>query len=262
MFFRCFWCFELVSMAMLALGPHVATCRPLPLLSVSPFRPSRRASLPKLGSHFLSGVALKSPSPNVSFSPSTRSVAVRASVNTVVPHTLGYQSLYIAVGIPVLLGFVDSLFNSPAQQWYFDLKKPKWQPPGPIFGGAWSILYPLMGLASWLVWAEGGFAKQAVPLTLYIVQLGLNLAWQALFFGSKQLGAAFYDIVALDVVLVATIVKFQSVNAVAANLLKPYLAWVLFATALSWRLWDLNRDLTAGTSDPPPAATTISSTPS
>lgn len=171
-----------------------------------------------------------------------------------VPTSPGMLSLYIAVGIPLVLGFIDSIFNSPMQQWYFDLKKPKWQPPGPIFGGAWSLLYPLMGLASWLVWVEGGFAKQAVPLTLYAVQLVLNLAWQALFFGAKRLGAAFYDILLLDVVLVATIVKFQGVNEVAANLLKPYLAWVLFATALSWRLWDLNRDLTAGDGNAPPAA--------
>lgn len=175
-------------------------------------------------------------------------------MSSIVPSTLGYQSLYFAVGAPVILGFVDSLINSPAQQWYFDLKKPKWQPPGAVFGGAWSILYPIMGLASWLVWAEGGFAQQAVPLTLYIVQLVLNLAWQALFFGSKRLDAAFYDIVALDVVLVATIVAFQRVNAVAANLLKPYLAWVLFATALSWKLWDLNRGAAAGTNEPPPGA--------
>lgn len=170
------------------------------------------------------------------------------------PATEGMKSLYIAVGIPLVLGFVDAIFNSPLSKWYFDLKKPKWQPPGPIFGGAWSLLYPLMGLASWLVWAEGGFAKQAVPLTLYAIQLVLNLAWQALFFGAKRLGAAFYDILALDVAIVATIVAFKPVNEVAANLLKPYLAWVLFATALSWRLWDLNRDLTVDSSAPPAAS--------
>jgi benzodiazapine receptor len=181
-------------------------------------------------------------------------VAVRA---VSAPASEGMRSLYIAVGIPLVLGFVDAIFNSPLQKWYFDLRKPKWQPPGPIFGGAWSLLYPLMGLASWLVWAEGGFAKQAVPLALYAVQLALNLAWQALFFGAKRLGAAFYDILALDAALVATIVAFQRVNPVAANLLKPYLAWVLFATALSWRLWDLNPNSTVDPSSPtspPPAA--------
>lgn len=151
------------------------------------------------------------------------------------------KSLYFAVGLPLVLGLANSVFNSPGTHWYFDLKKPRWQPPGFLFGGAWSVLYPLMGLASWLVWAEGGFAKHALPLTLYAVQLALNLAWPALFLSAQRLGAAFYDVLLLDVAVVATIVAFKPVNDVAANLLKPYLAWILFATALNYKLWELNK---------------------
>jgi tryptophan-rich sensory protein len=160
------------------------------------------------------------------------------------------KSLYLAVALPLVLGVANSFFNRPDTQWYFDLKKPRWQPPGFLFGGAWSILYPLMGLASWLVWAEGGFPKQALPLTLYAVQLALNLAWPVLFFGRQRLRAAFYDILVLDVAVIATIVSFKPVNEVAANLLKPYLAWVLFATALNYKLWDLNKFASEGGSAP------------
>jgi benzodiazapine receptor len=102
------------------------------------------------------------------------------------------------------------------------------------------------------VWAEGGFAKQALPLSLYAVQLALNLAWPALFFGAKRLRAALYDIVLLNVAIVATIAAFKPVNAVAANLLKPYLAWVLFATALNYKLWDLNKLSSEGDAALPP----------
>lgn len=163
----------------------------------------------------------------------------------------GMRSLGIAVGIPLVLGVVDALVNSPGTKWYFDLKKPRWQPPSFLFGGAWSVLYPLMGLASWLVWAEGGWAKQSYPLTIYAVQLVLNLAWPALFFGAKNLGLAFVDIVALCGAIIATIVAFKPVNEVAANLLKPYLAWVLFATVLNYKLWDLNKSYK---SSPSPSA--------
>ena len=154
----------------------------------------------------------------------------------------GMRSLGIAVGIPLVLGVVDALVNGPGTKWYFDLKKPRWQPPSFLFGGAWSVLYPLMGLASWLVWAEGGWAKQSHPLTIYGVQLVLNLAWPALFFGAKNLQLAFVDIVALCGAIIVTIAAFKPVNEVAANLLKPYLAWVLFATVLNYKLWDLNKD--------------------
>jgi benzodiazapine receptor len=153
----------------------------------------------------------------------------------------GVKSLLIAVGIPLLLGSVNALFNSPFSTWFQDLKKPWWEPPGPIFGGAWSVLYPLMGLASWLVWANGGFHKQSTPLLLYVAQLFLNLLWPMLFFGWKKLGLALLDIILLDGVLVATISAFQPVNHLAANLMKPYLAWVVFATALNFNLWLNNR---------------------
>jgi tryptophan-rich sensory protein len=153
----------------------------------------------------------------------------------------GITSLIVAVGTPLVLGIIDAVINNPSTQWYKDLKKPRWQPPSFLFGGAWSILYPLMGLASWLVWAEGGWAKQSYPLTLYGIQLALNLLWPALFFGIRNLGLALVDIVALAAAIIATLLAFKPVNEIAANLLKPYLAWVLFATALNYKLWELNK---------------------
>ncbi|KAL2635161.1 hypothetical protein R1flu_006640 [Riccia fluitans] len=153
----------------------------------------------------------------------------------------GVKSLVVAVAIPLILGSIDGLVNAPNTPWYFQLKKPWWQPPSFLFGATWSILYPLMGLASWLVWAEGGFHVQGRPLTLYITQLVLNLLWPVLFFGQQKLGLALVDIFALCGAVFATIKAFQPVNHVAANLMKPYFAWVVFATLLNANLWYLNR---------------------
>lgn len=205
-------------------GPHVAPNRNL----------NHVASF-----NFLTGRDLRIPSSRIVREP----VAFRAAAapRAIAPSaTVGTKSLYFTVALPLVLGIAVSLFNRPDSQWYFDLKKPRWQPPGFLFGGAWSVLYPLMGLASWLVWAEGGFAKQALPLALYATQLALNLAWPVLFFGAKRLRGALWDILLLDVAVVATFAAFRPVNAVAANLLKPYLAWVLFATALNFKLCELN----------------------
>ena len=44
-----------------------------------------------------------------------------------------------------------------------------------------------MGLASWLVWRQGGLRTQALPLCLYILQLGVNLfAWPPIFVGGQR----------------------------------------------------------------------------
>lgn len=49
----------------------------------------------------------------------------------------------------------------------------------------------MMGVASWMVWQKAG---GAVPLSLYVVQLALNLAWTPLFFKKHQLTYALADI--------------------------------------------------------------------
>jgi len=94
--------------------------------------------------------------------------------------------------------------------------------------------------SAWLVWRRRGFAAQRRPLALFLLQLALNAAWTPLFFGLKQPGWAFTEIVLLWLAIAATFIAFRPVNRVAAWLLAPYLAWVSFAAALNFTLWRLN----------------------
>jgi len=125
--------------------------------------------------------------------------------------------------------------------WYQALQKPPFNPPGWVFGPVWTVLYAMMAVAAWLVWRKAGFAGAAVPLAVFAVQLALNLAWSGLFFGLRQLGWAFADIVLLWFAIAATIAAFACVSAPAAWLIAPYLAWVSFASLLNFRIWTLNR---------------------
>ncbi|MCO5562246.1 hypothetical protein L7F22_015872 [Adiantum nelumboides] len=150
-------------------------------------------------------------------------------------------SLAIAVAIPVVSGMLVSLFNAANVDWYNKLRKPDWNPPSWLFGAAWGVLYAVMGFASWLVWARGGWDIHGYALSIYALQLVLNLAWPVIFFGVKHMGLALADIVALWVSLFACIRAFQVINPLAGRLLYPYLAWVTFATALNYKYWQLNR---------------------
>ncbi|XP_002970301.2 translocator protein [Selaginella moellendorffii] len=161
----------------------------------------------------------------------------------------GVRSLAIAVAAPFLLGAAIGFLFGP-DKWYANLQKPSWNPPGWLFGTVWSAIYPLMGLASWLVWANGGWHKQSYPLTLYVVQLGLNLLWSAAFFGLHNPLLALADIVVLVVVVLACIAAFKPVNHVAANLMQVYLAWILFALALNASIWYMNMGVGGAGVDP------------
>lgn len=125
--------------------------------------------------------------------------------------------------------------------WYADLNKPSWNPPGWIFGPVWTTLYTLMGIAAWRVWSRRGWQAPGRPLQWFLVQLALNAAWTPLFFGLKNPAAALACIVSLVVAIVMTIRAFRGCGEKgAALLLAPYLAWTSFATFLNYTLWRMN----------------------
>jgi tryptophan-rich sensory protein len=130
-------------------------------------------------------------------------------------------------------------FSVPGQ-WYAELRKPSWNPPAWIFGPVWTALYTMMAFAAWLVWRRGGFPGQKLPLSLFLAQLLFNALWSPFFFGLRNPGLAFLDIVLLWLALLATLLAFWKSHRLAAGLLTPYLAWVTFAAVLNLTIWRLN----------------------
>lgn len=130
-----------------------------------------------------------------------------------------------------------------AGAFYAQLVRPEWAPPAGVFGPVWTVLYTLMGIAAWLVWREGGFRAARTALTLFLAQLAVNALWSWLFFGWHRGAMAFADIVLLSLLIVATLIAFWRVRSLAGALLLPYLAWVGFASALNYAVWQMNPGL-------------------
>lgn len=124
--------------------------------------------------------------------------------------------------------------------WYRTLNRPVIAPPNWVFGPVWTLLYALMAVAAWRVWLATPSTARTVGLTLFLVQLALNLAWSWIFFRSHAIGAALAEVVVLWLVIGITALVFGRVAPAAAWLLVPYLAWVSFATALNAAYWRLN----------------------
>ncbi len=61
-----------------------------------------------------------------------------------------------------------------------------------------------------------------------------------MFFGAHNIVGGLAIIVALAGALAATIIVSSYVDVVSAVLLTPYIAWIIFATALNTRIWMLN----------------------
>ncbi|GAA4821260.1 tryptophan-rich sensory protein [Marinicella pacifica] len=135
---------------------------------------------------------------------------------------------------------VGAVASIQAQSFYGELTQPSWAPPGWVFGPVWTTLFALMGVAAWLVWREGGCRKNKTSLSLFLVQLVVNALWSWLFF-AWHLGAyALIDLIVLWLLIIATLVAFWRVKALAGVLLVPYLLWVSFAGILNYTVWQLN----------------------
>lgn len=127
-------------------------------------------------------------------------------------------------------------------EWYPALVKPSWTPPSWLFGPAWTLLYILMSVAAWRVWlSAGSFREARTALTLFSVQLALNIIWSWIFFGLRMPGPALLELSLLWIAIAATIRSFAPFDPAAAWMMSPYLAWVTFAGALNGTIWILNR---------------------
>lgn len=158
----------------------------------------------------------------------------------------GWVALAGWLALSLAAGAAGGVASANAGEFYAQLARPAWAPPSWLFGPAWTLLYVLMGVAAWLVWRERGAADapvRRVGLTLFVVQLVLNALWTWLFFRWRLGGWAFAELVVLALLVAATAVAFYRVRPLAGWLLAPYLAWLSYAGALNWAVWQGNPGL-------------------
>lgn len=151
-----------------------------------------------------------------------------------------YAGLAAFVGINVAVSALGGwATSSSVGTWYAALAKPAFNPPDWIFAPVWSALYLMIAVAGWRAWRRGG-GDARLALTVYAVQLVLNLSWSLVFFGARLIGPALLVIAALLAAIVVNAVLFWRLDRLAGALLVPYAAWVCFAAVLNAALWGLN----------------------
>lgn len=139
-------------------------------------------------------------------------------------------------------GLIGTFFTVDAiPTWYQTLERPFFAPPNFVFGPVWTVLYTLIGISLYLILRA---KVQKSYLRLFLIHLGLNALWSPVFFGLKNLGLALIIIIIMDITLLAVIKYTYPKSKIAALLLIPYLAWILFATTLNFSFWQLNKQAT------------------
>ena len=154
---------------------------------------------------------------------------------------INWQNLIIAVIIPLLVGGLSALFTRGGMEDFEAVSKPFLTPPSWLFPVAWSVLYILMGVASYIIFmSEDNRDKVPAALTSYGVQLLVNFFWSILFFNLKVYLLSFAWLVLLWILIMMTMASFSKISKNAALLLLPYLLWVTFAGYLNFGEYILN----------------------
>lgn len=173
--------------------------------------------------------------------------------------------LLISIIICELAGIIGSVISMPGiNTWYRNLNKPSFNPPDWIFAPVWTLLFLLTGISFYLVWSKKWKAENKIGkiedvkwnnfserlwsgdlekfniISIFFVQLLLNVVWSVVFFGINSIATAFSVILMLWVSIAFTIINFYRVSKASAYLLIPYILWVSFAIILNLAILLIN----------------------
>lgn len=123
-------------------------------------------------------------------------------------------------------------------EWYAQLSKAPWTPPGWVFGFAWTTIMICFSIymASWY---RREAARQLL-FGLFGLQWLLNVSWNPVFFYWHQVALGLVVIISLTVLIGFLIWRNRRLVGSQTIYLLPYFLWLLIATSLNAFIWAFN----------------------
>ena len=151
-----------------------------------------------------------------------------------------WKKLIFCILIPLIVGGLSAWLTKNSMESFDSLTKPPLAPSGWVFPIAWSILFVLMGIASYFVLVSDKPARAKTALTVYGIQLAFNFLWSIIFFNLENYLFAFVWLMMLWLLIILATVLFWRIDKRAGYLMIPYLLWVTFAVYLNFGIYLLN----------------------
>jgi tryptophan-rich sensory protein len=136
------------------------------------------------------------------------------------------------VGLSLLVLAAHAALSTDAEP---GLARLPWPEPEWAWGWVWGALYPLTGVAAWLVWrrVDIGIDRKRAALRIWGWQLLLSGLWPAALFGAHSPAAALAVMATLLVAVGLTVRAFLQLQRNAALLLAPYALWLCWAAYMT-----------------------------
>lgn len=154
---------------------------------------------------------------------------------------IDWKKLALCLLIPLAVGALSSLLTQDAMENFELLNQPPLSPPTWLFPIVWTILFIMMGVASYLV-VQSDAPREEVhqALRLYGVQLFFNFCWTLVYFNLGWRLFAFVWLLIMWVLILLTLFRFRRISKAAGYWLLPYLLWTAFAGYLNLGVYLLN----------------------
>ncbi len=155
--------------------------------------------------------------------------------------SIDFKKLLKNLSLPLATGLITSfLTKNDVERFQETANMPFFAVPGFIFPIVWTVLYILMGIASYLIETTETNKSKKTALTFNLLQLFFNFCWSFIFFTFNAYLFAFIWIIILLALIITTTVEYYKINKTSAYLLIPYIIWVSFAAILNLGIYILN----------------------
>ena len=150
--------------------------------------------------------------------------------------------MVLALLVPLIVGGISATLSAQGMLAYGDMNKPPLSPPPWVFSVAWTILYLMMGAASYFVLvSDGGGKHKIMAMVIYGLQLAMNFMWSILFFNYDMYLFAFIWLMVMWCMVIICAFRFFTISKLAAYMLIPYILWLTFAAYLNLGTYLLNK---------------------
>lgn len=149
-----------------------------------------------------------------------------------------WKELILCIIVPLAVGGLSAFLTKDGMETFKTVQKPPLTPPEKLFPFVWTILYLLMGIASYIILTSG--KPKIAGLILYGVQLFFNFFWSVLFFNKQLYLFSFIWLVIMWLLILAAAILFYRNTRLAGCLMIPYLLWTAFAGYLNFGVYLLN----------------------
>ncbi|HEY5690437.1 MAG TPA: TspO/MBR family protein [Cyclobacteriaceae bacterium] len=128
---------------------------------------------------------------------------------------------------------IGGLFTSKgvSSDWYAELAKAPWTPPGWVFGAAWTTIMVCFSIYMAFAWPE--LENKKLLIGLYAIQWILNIGWNPAFFYFHHVLFGLVLITMLTLLVGFMLFFYWQELKFISILIAPYLVWLIIATSLN-----------------------------